>query len=108
MGEVWQKWAWRIVLYDPGDVPIRAEVRVELKSNEDFIIDSSEKGNVPVASENGSRLDALIARYGQNDIFLYPRETQVIQGTSSYNTAERQGEGEPAQLDLHVICAEAK
>lgn len=88
-GALWQKWAWRVVIYNARD---------ELIEFESF--------NPKLFSDQRFELDSDFFTGSSNSTFLDPEDTEVFQNTLWYNTSETKGEGKPDYLDWTIRCRE--
>ncbi|MGH8071040.1 MAG: hypothetical protein ACRERE_38575 [Candidatus Entotheonellia bacterium] len=88
LGDVWQKWGWKMVVHNPKNAPVEVEIHLDLKSADGFVLDSRVFGLTPL----------------QPPGWVKPEETEVFQDTSAYNTTQHKGEGEPVRLAWRIGC----
>ena len=99
-GDLYIKWGWKIVVHNPEKDPIKIFIRVELKSHEDFVLDTSTVGK---DSGSSSNVDYLLNRYARVE-WIQPGRTEVLSGVSQYNASSHKGEGDPSYIDFRVKC----
>lgn len=81
LGDVWQKWAWKIVAHNPMNYKVGVQARVYLKTTSGF-----ELGEDTIRS------------------YLNKGQTGSWQGTLWYNADEKKDEGKPNSLGYYFVC----
>jgi len=94
-GDTVIKWGWKVVVHNPGEKPIQFSIKVELRSDEGFVLDHNTFGKD--FSENIFTLNEQIE-------WINPDKTEIFQGVSQYNASAHKGEGNPNYLHFRVIC----
>ena len=85
-GRLKQKWGWKMVIRNAGEVPFPFHADVRLVSTEDFVLSSDSLGGL-----------------GSSDLsWVGAGETKLFAGTAVYDVQELRGEGEVSHITWNV------
>ena len=85
-GRLKQKWGWKMVIRNSGEVPFRFHADVRLVSDDDFILSS----------------DSLGGPESSDPYWLKSGETKLFAGAATYDVQEHRGEGDASHITWNV------
>ena len=85
-GRLYQKWGWKLAVYNAGDEPFRFHAELDLVSTQDLVLSS-------VTYKSASTVRPL---------WVDPDEMATISGVGEYCVDSHKGEGRPASLSWRV------
>lgn len=100
------KWGWKVIVHNPTSNVIQFSIKVQLKSDDGFILDTTSFGSefLPEPRSPFGFVDER--RKQENKIknmkFVHPGNTKVFQGVSEYNATAHKGEGGPHSITFNV------